>query len=120
MQKIVFNVVLMGLTLASTICQADDALKFNGKWCGKWDGEFDVCFDIKANKNKSFGYQVIYSWAEFIDRPQLTKELIVEKVNANTITMGNKVLIFSHVDNRKALGIGLFDQMSRLAPLIRQ
>jgi hypothetical protein len=120
MRRIVFSLIFTSFALGLNTCLADDSLNFVGKWCGKWNGEFSVCFDIKANANKPFGYHVIYAWNEFIDRPQLTKELTIDKINANTMTMGNKVLIFSHLDTQHALGIGLFDQMSRIAPLTRQ
>jgi hypothetical protein len=114
--SLIFTCLVFGINTAS----AGESLNFDGKWCGKWDGEFDVCFEINENANKPYGYQVIYSWTEFTDRPQLTKELTVDKVNANSFMMGNKVLIFSHLDPKKAFGVGLFDQVTRLAPLVRQ
>jgi len=89
---------------------------FAGKWCGKWDDTYRICFTIPDDLLQPVSYQ----WQEKLNMPMRSNSIVAKQSNANTLVLDNKIIVFDMLTGDKALAIGMFDSMSRVANLNRQ
>jgi len=90
---------------------------FKGKWCGKWDSIYSTCITIN---NIESGSIAKYQWLEHPNGKFKKSEKMIERINRNTLKIGNIWFVLDEKDLKNAIAMGVFKRQSRLSNLTKE